>query len=90
MKNILLLVCILSGINSYAQQTAVEFANFEKYAAENKALPAPETTENRVVFMGNSITEGWKNMHPDFFENNLKNQEPEIPEHRKISTVRRS
>ncbi|MEH6705077.1 MULTISPECIES: SGNH/GDSL hydrolase family protein [Galbibacter] len=70
MKNILLLVCILSGINSYAQQTAVEFANFEKYAAENKALLAPEATENQVVFMGNSITEGWKNMHPDFFENN--------------------
>lgn len=24
----------------------------------------------KVVFMGNSITEGWINTHPDFFENN--------------------
>jgi len=25
-------------------------------------------TRNRVVFMGNSITEGWLNIHPEFFE----------------------
>lgn len=30
-----------------------------KYAAANAALPAPAAGENRVVFMGDSITEGW-------------------------------
>lgn len=30
----------------------------------------PEKNEKRVVFMGNSITEGWVNTHPDFFKNN--------------------
>lgn len=30
-----------------------------KYAQANATLPAPRPGENRVVFMGNSITEGW-------------------------------
>ena len=29
----------------------------------------PEPGENRIVFMGNSITEGWSNKDPEFFEN---------------------
>ncbi|MEL4307660.1 SGNH/GDSL hydrolase family protein [Joostella sp. CR20] len=70
MKKYFLLLCSLVGFNSFAQDNTVAFANFEKYEAENKVLPAPNPTENRVVFMGNSITEGWKNMHPDFFEEN--------------------
>jgi lysophospholipase L1-like esterase len=36
-----------------------DWANLHRYAAENAALPAPATSEKRVVFMGNSITEGW-------------------------------
>ena len=41
-----------------------------RFAAENEALPAPKPGEQRVVFMGNSITEGWSNYHPAFFEEN--------------------
>jgi GDSL-like Lipase/Acylhydrolase. len=33
-------------------------------------LPAPAKGEKRVVFIGNSITDGWPNAHPDFFKSN--------------------
>ncbi|MBY0482106.1 MAG: alpha/beta hydrolase fold domain-containing protein [Chitinophagaceae bacterium] len=48
-------------------QIHLDWANFARFAAENKALSAPLKNEKRVVFMGNSITEGWINMDPDFF-----------------------
>jgi lysophospholipase L1-like esterase len=36
-----------------------DWANLKRYAAENAALPAPAPNEQRVVFMGNSITQAW-------------------------------
>ena len=36
-----------------------DWAYLEKYRQANAALPAPAPGENRVVFYGNSITEGW-------------------------------
>lgn len=45
------------------------WANFQRYATENAKINKPSTNEDRVVFMGNSITEGWINMRPSFFEN---------------------
>lgn len=36
-----------------------DWPDFARYRAENAALPAPAVTENRVVFMGDSITDGW-------------------------------
>jgi len=36
-----------------------DWAYLEKYRQANAALPAPAAGENRVVFYGNSITEGW-------------------------------
>jgi lysophospholipase L1-like esterase len=36
-----------------------DWAYLERYRDENAALPAPAAGENRVVFYGNSITEGW-------------------------------
>ena len=37
-----------------------DWANLERYRAENAALGLPRAGEQRVVFMGNSITEGWE------------------------------
>ncbi len=48
---------------------AQDWANLDRYQKENLALSTPEATENRIVFMGNSITEGWSNHHADFFSN---------------------
>ena len=36
-----------------------DWAYLEKYRQANATLPAPAPDENRVVFYGNSITEGW-------------------------------
>lgn len=47
-----------------------DWANFKRYAEANKELPAPAKKEKRVVFMGNSITEGWVSNHPEFFKEN--------------------
>ncbi|NER17236.1 acylhydrolase [Spongiivirga citrea] len=48
---------------------AQDWANLGRYEEENSVLGEPEATENRIVFMGNSITEGWSNHHADFFNN---------------------
>tara|TARA_R110002094_G_scaffold57386_3_gene68583 strand:- start:605 stop:1234 length:630 start_codon:yes stop_codon:yes gene_type:complete len=38
-----------------------------KYKKENALLDTTQTGENRIVFMGDSITEFWSNVHPEFF-----------------------
>ena len=38
-----------------------------KYEKANQELPATTKKRKRVVFMGNSITEGWVGTHPEFF-----------------------
>ena len=47
-----------------------DWARLGRYAKANKELPAPAKKEKRVVFMGNSITEGWVKIRPDFFKEN--------------------
>ncbi len=44
-----------------------DWANLSRYKDENKKIGLPKPGENRVVFMGNSITAGWINLHPEFF-----------------------
>ena len=41
------------------QQLRTDWANLAKYRDDNAKLSPPAKNENRVVFMGNSITEGW-------------------------------
>jgi lysophospholipase L1-like esterase len=49
--------------------TIMDWAHLKKFEEENKKLK--KTNEpNRVVFMGNSITEGWSNFDKNFFINN--------------------
>ena len=55
---LLLAMSISAAIPADAQPNA-DWANLKHYAAENAALPAPAPGEARVVFYGNSITEGW-------------------------------
>lgn len=49
--------------------TRMSDANLSRYAAANTRLGAPKAEEQRVVFMGNSITEAWAShfatMFPD-------------------------
>jgi len=67
------LFCIMLsflGLSSASKINAQDWPNLEKYQTANTELAAPTDGENRVVFMGNSITEMWKDTNPDFFEEN--------------------
>ncbi len=44
-----------------------DFANFARYRDANRTLGAPAAGERRVVFIGNSITEGWVQYFPVMF-----------------------
>jgi len=41
-------------------QTTTDWPNLQKYREANAKLSPPVKSENRVVFLGNSITEGWQ------------------------------
>jgi lysophospholipase L1-like esterase len=44
----------------WAQQTpSPDWPNLTRYRADNEALPPPAPGEQRVVFFGDSITDGW-------------------------------
>lgn len=45
-----------------------DWANLNRYKNENTKLGLPAENESRIVFMGNSITEGWLQLCPDFFD----------------------
>jgi lysophospholipase L1-like esterase len=44
-----------------------DWAYLQRYRAANAELAPPAPGENRVVFMGNSITEGWNRYFPAMF-----------------------
>src|SRR5450432_2221742 len=46
---------------------AQDWPNLAKYRSENEKIGLPAANENRVVFMGNSITEAWGQISPEFF-----------------------
>ena len=59
---ILLLVFIMAG-NIKAQ----DWANLNKYQTQNASLPIPTAEQKRIVFMGDSITEFWGVIDPEYF-----------------------
>ena len=72
MKKYFLVVALFCGmlnLNAGAQDNR-DWGGLNRYAKDNAAMTAPEKGEKRVVFLGNSITEGWVNTHPDFFKDN--------------------
>ena len=64
---LLLSVIITLGFISYSG--AQDWANLNRFKEENAKLGMPRTCDDRVVFMGNSITQGWIEKVPKFFEN---------------------
>lgn len=63
MAAVLGLLCA-SGVN------AQDWAGLQRFAAANKNLAAPAEGQPRVVLMGDSITEEWLRLRPDFFADN--------------------
>lgn len=71
MKKVILIMSFFSFFGLFSQaQEFNKLINLDRYAEANAALPAPAKGEKRVVFIGNSITDGWPNAHPDFFKSN--------------------
>ena len=67
MKKLILLfiiTCITSSI------IAQDWANLERFKEENTSIMQEEITGKRIVFMGNSITEGWSTFDFVFFSEN--------------------
>jgi len=49
----------------HEHELAVDFGGLERYKADDTAMAPPAAGEKRVVFMGDSITDGWKISGPD-------------------------
>lgn len=65
--SMLVLACLVFSTSKLTAQKYT-FANFQRYEQDNKKLGLPTKAEKRVVFLGNSITEGWANKDPEFFK----------------------
>ena len=46
---------------------SLDWPNLSRYQDENRSVGIPEKGKQRVVFMGDSITEEWSNLYPDYF-----------------------
>ena len=45
-----------------------DWPNLKRYEDENLSLGHPQKDEKRVVFMGDSITEEWSRLYPNYFK----------------------
>jgi lysophospholipase L1-like esterase len=57
---------LVSGF--FHMMQAQDWPNLSRFKTENEKLGNPMKDEHRVVFMGNSITEGWSSGYPEFFK----------------------
>jgi lysophospholipase L1-like esterase len=69
MKIKLFFCCSLLLLFSIHFSYGQDWPNLNKYKEDNSKVSVLNNKENnRVVFMGNSITEGWGSKRPDFFK----------------------
>lgn len=70
MKNTIVFLLLIISVKtlSQKQKQPMDWPNLKKYEVENRQLLL-SSNEERIVFMGNSITEFWKNIDSDFFKN---------------------
>ena len=57
-------------MGSAAQADDKDWGNLRRYAQQNSEVKQWPQEQRRVVFMGNSITQNWASMRPDFFKQN--------------------
>jgi lysophospholipase L1-like esterase len=68
-QSLIFILLAFLALDLNAQEWKHDWAYFSKYEKENTEVKKSGHQFN-VVFMGNSITEGWKNAVPGFFEAN--------------------
>ncbi len=64
-----LLIALFLSMNVTFKANGQDWPNLNRFKEENKEVGLPKTNEDRVVFMGNSITQGWGELAPEFFDN---------------------
>ncbi len=62
-KNIFLTLWFSLSFSLFGQ----DWPELNRYRAHNAKLGLPGANENRIVFMGNSITESWSTVLPEYF-----------------------
>ena len=69
MKKLFVLILILTSLKTFSQKKQpMDWPNLNKYAIENKNL-SNVSNQDRIVLMGDSITEFWKTTDNTFFQN---------------------
>ena len=63
-------VVILIFSSIYSQENKDDWPNLNRYQSDNESIKKIKNKTPRVVFIGNSITEGWDWHYPQFFKNN--------------------
>lgn len=66
----ILLTAAVAAVAGLAGVQAKDWAKIARYDASNKEIMAQPNDGRRVVFLGNSITEGWVKLRPQFFADN--------------------
>ena len=69
MKKIKYLILLVVLLGLQHTTNAQDWPDLNRFRKQNEKLGLPASGEQRVVFMGNSITEGWPNKDPEFFKN---------------------
>ncbi|KAF0129307.1 MAG: hypothetical protein FD155_2535 [Bacteroidetes bacterium] len=62
--SLIIMMLLVQTVDSQSQS----WANLERYSEDNMKLKESSVISDRVVFMGNSITEGWSDHMPEFFQ----------------------
>jgi len=72
MKHLFLGICsiLFLQVMAHAQNKNADWANFKRFDSANQAVKQLPQSERKVVFMGNSITEGWWDHDPEYFTSN--------------------
>lgn len=68
-RALLLVLLGMCGVQQASGTEWGEFAGLSRYAEDNQNLLSVPQDPDRIVFFGDSITEMWKLIRPEFFEN---------------------
>ena len=63
-------VIIILISTTFSQENKDDWPNLKRYQSDNKNVKKEKNKNPRVVFIGNSITEGWDWHYPEFFNKN--------------------
>lgn len=66
MKKIFLFALLI--MNQFLIAQTDDWANLNRYKNDNLKLGLPVKDEDRIVFIGNSITDSWSKVNPEFFK----------------------